>query len=739
MLTKLGAILVLVCISASLFVGCTFFKVNADRVANQELYTIKGKNGITLSLSRNEIIDYYNNYAYSLTNYYGYTAEQALDFVIESKIKNKYLITVAMSELIDTVQFSNRIPGNLVGNGNVSVPKDVLTFAEYYAAIYSVNSSISSSITSSIDTAKQQKILSEMNKISKTSVSAVEFAPTTIAYLKNEYYVNQNIDKNEIKIVVTYDDETKSEPSIVPDTMYGTEFTSTEAATDSKMVINFDEKIYATDGAVTYETHTLEHTYNVVSPRATETKTEVTNDDDVKIGNVTVNRYDSVETIKTKLGDAFNDLAIIDLDAKYATLKKDSKSDPNEIEAYRQLIENLKKSYKTMTYIYNSAYESAVTSALSSEIQKNIIATYTDEAWKNIIVAEYKYLYGNARLSYQEKDLSDTDAIVSDFAESIKSNLDSFYYYPAIDKLGDYVYVYQILFNFSDKQKELLTYAGSNEDLKQQYFEYLKSGIESKISNIKYNADYDCEKHELGLDVPCKWVEEDSINNEADCPSLAYMMNLETGDFLTAKFLDVYSELQDGLSEIYGENFSGLNDETKQQDALRFFMDYVYKYNDDGGIMNSSTGYLIAPDGVKDPNGFYESFVDLAHDVYAANSSIGNAFVSDGNGGFKLGYAFTDYGVHIIMTSMKPFANYSNSELVFANDDELYNYICTQKINVKGDTIYKILSDKLVSDRKSKGYNDYTNSIIDANLHENTEIVTKNEKAVKELYKSFSS
>ncbi|MDR2266007.1 MAG: hypothetical protein LBE09_00260, partial [Christensenellaceae bacterium] len=592
----------------------------------------------------------------------------------------------------------------------------------------------------------EQNTLSAYNRIDKENIAKIELTEESQTYLKKEYYVNQSIDKKQIKMLITYDDETVSEPILIPASLYTTDFASTEAATDSTMVISVDEKIYnESTGKTTYETHTIEHTYSVVAPRATETKTEKTDVDEIAIGDIKINRYDTAEVIKQKLGDLASKIEIMDINKKYEDLKKAVGADANEIDAYRLLIENMSKSYKTMTYVYNSAYETAVTNAFSVEKKKQIMSEYDDEYWKAEVIKEFKYLYSNSKQTYAEIEDVD-DAIAVAFAESIKSNLDTFYYYPVVEDLGNYSYVYQILFNFTDKQKELLTQAGTNEELKAEYFEYLKNYIESQISNINYSADYDCEKHELGLeDEECKWIAEGNTN-ESECPSLAYMTD-ENGDYIKEAFVEVYARLQEELFAIAGEDLTGLNTEENQRKAFEIFKEYMYKYNDDSGIMNSSTGYLIAPEGIEDPNGFYDSFVDLAHDVYAAKGVVGNAFVETDDG-YKLGYAFTDYGVHLIMVSLKPFENYNGEEaLLNATDEEIFEFISTTRINVAGElteddptanTIYKALLSKLKTDRETKLYNDYTNQLISEKMHEDTTKVKTNEKYKESLYEQVS-
>ena len=79
--------------------GCNLIVENEYRTANQVLATVKGVNGIKLTVTQNEIMDYYNTYGPYLTNPnygYNYTVEEAFEWCLENKIKSKYLITAAM-------------------------------------------------------------------------------------------------------------------------------------------------------------------------------------------------------------------------------------------------------------------------------------------------------------------------------------------------------------------------------------------------------------------------------------------------------------------------------------------------------------------------------------------------------------------------------------------------------------------------------------------------------------------
>ncbi|MFA5449888.1 MAG: hypothetical protein WC292_05570 [Clostridia bacterium] len=720
-IAKVAAIILVLAVAAFSFSGCTFIRENPDRVANQEVITIKGAGGITLTLSQNEILDYYNSYAYYLIQYYNYTPEKAMDFVIESKVKNKYLLTIAMGELINTSKYPSRVPSVLVGGGSHNNIYDVLTHAEYYAAVHSVNDSIKQSLDSYIDEVYQDTLRTAANTVSLTNVQALEFTEDTLAYLKDEYVKGENLDTDKIKFRVVYQPaEEGGEPTysdidangnkldapIVPATMYDTAFTSESAGEDLSIVISVDEKITDENGKVSYEKHTATHSYKVIEPRATKTVSEEElGDDDIKIGDVTVGRYDSLATLTEKL-DLTGELAKIDVDAKHQELLESGENNTLR-EAYRRLAENLKKGYKTMDYIYNSAFESALSSALQAEVSK-----IDEDSLDADILAEFKFSYLKNKDTYA--NLTDEKEIKAAFGSSIKSNLDAYYYHPAIQDLSDYIYVYQILFNFSEEQKAFITNnAGADEAVITAYQDYFfKNHMITKQSNPNFDAE--------------KWAKE--IEEGTEQISRPYIDVDENGEIIDESVYVVFKRLEGELQAIQdGTSTTG-------KTAFETFEDYMYRYNDDGGIMNSKTGYLIAPEGTDDPNGFYQSFVDLAHDVYSYQPSVGNAFVGDG----ELGYRFTDYGVHLIMVSMKPFSSDFDNSALDLNDEDMLSYIKNTVIDLEGNTIYDVIKDKVVTDRKSQAYNNFTSSNIKSDIHEDKNIVVINEKKLAKIYEDYA-
>lgn len=711
--------------------GCNLIVENDNRVANQVLATVEGYGGIKMTVTQNELMDYFNTYASYLTSPdygYNYTVEEAFDWCLENKIKSKYLVTAAMVYLTD-IQSGN---ASVVARNAIDVrynigalvkPEDSLTYAEYLATVYSTNDTIQQSLDSLIKKGHQDNLQTIVNDIEKTNVDYIEFSDDTKNYLKSEYFVNQGIDNNSIKIHIVYTDGEKSDDFVVPDGMYVTKFDSSAEKTDNKIEISIDEKIIDDNGTTTYKPHTLTHTYNVVSPRATRTQEEQVDDNYVEIGEIKVLRYATKAQVDAQLKEAGIDAQKIDPQAEYNRLKVLPAADKDLVDAYRQLNENLSRSNKDMAYYYASAFESAVLSALQHEVKK--AAAQENPITDAQIVNEFKFLYQTGKSSYDN-----VDDPIKTFGSSITKGIDALYYYPTVTKLDEYFFVYQLLLKFSDEQSAFLkTQTGADKELTQRLYEYAKTDIEVKESNPNYDPDFDCPYHEKGIHT------EDCIyEGEGTCPSSAYVLD-ENGDIVTAKFDEVYTALQTELATIYAKTITeDYTADAQSSEALEKFIEFVYKYNDDPGIMNSSAGYAIGPKGEPDPNaGFDKDFLELCHDVFKHGSEVGNAFTDDG----KLGYKMTSFGAHIVIVSMTPFSSGVGLDNLLADNDAMQAYL-DRAINIDGDTLRNTIAENLLKDLKTRAYNNFTDSKVKADLIDDKDIVSIETKKIDKMLKDYT-
>lgn len=701
------AVLLIASLLAACAVGCTFVKKNEDRAANENYVTINNK-GITLTVSYNELMDYFNSMGYYYINYYGYSVADTLDVCISTKIQTKYLLTEAMVYLTgDAVSAARK--SVLVGGGAKVNPVDVLTVAEKYAAIYAVNSSIDSSIETAEEEAYQEDLNRIMKAVSSENVKEIVFDDETEAYFAKFFhdgegcYVGNEFDTDRVKIRVVYDNGEKSEAFIVPTGAYTTAFSSeatedyAERTEDKNFVISFTENVTDKDGNVTEEAHTLTYDYKLVYPRETlEEVEEPTDYAEITIGDFDpISRYAKESEIPDEIKAACR---IRNLEQEYADAEKSGNK--YKTEAYRVTLENMKNSYKTMEYFYNSQYESTVLSALQAEIY---LAADNSAGADGVIsdakiAEEYRYLYTTGKNSYG----TDADANKSAFITAIKNGMDTVYYYPSVTDIDEYYYVYQILFSFTDEMEAFLEEAGDDEETIKEFTDYFYTILETQPSN----ADYDAEKYDP----------EDAETVEP------------FGDKVLVK--DVIAELETKLGEIYNGT-----SENKASEATALFLEYLYKYNDDPGIFNNAYGYLMTAD--PDDSGWVDAFNELGEAIFTYNNSalggagkVGNAFDADGH----LAYKASNYGIHLMMISSTPFAGVNDEELaLMGTDAEIIAYLKSRVNPSTGKSLYETLRDGLKTENRTLKYNAFVSNVPE-DIFERDE---KNKLTVNESVKGF--
>lgn len=729
-LTLLIAVIAIVAMFASVLAGCSFIKENKDRVANEPLITVT-RNGITLEVSKNALLDYFNtvysqNYQYIQAGYF--TVDKIIDSAVEGKIKNTYLLIDAMQYLTNKTKTSEERFKVLKAAGKAVKLEDVLTVAEWVDAVYSVNKSIEDQIEAAKENSYQSSLDVIARKVDNENVESIRLTEEAKNYLKKEYYENENIDFDKIKVEVVYKDKIKkkvgeveqevnrvSEPFIVSKGMYSKEFTTKFGeqengdSVDKTLEISFKEKTNIKE--TPEETHTITHDYKLIKARPTKNKKDEIADDNtkIKIGDIIVGRYDTVAQLKEKGIDINgNDEASKlyrkrDLIKEAASLNSKPNVDENLIAGYRTLNERMKSSYKEMDYYYYSAFEISVMNALRNEIHKKALAEYKDEDLARETVKELKYLYEKDQYKYG----SDDEKNKKDFKKEIADKVNTIYYYPKMDDVRDNFYVYNLLIKFSPEVEKKLTDLAGDKEALEAYREYALNSTLAKASNVDYDAEYKCPLHKDHKDGEKCTFGEGGIKDGKVCPAIRYGRIGSDGKLLLLddenykeKAVDVMARLQAELLVV--KNDATLNETEKSEKSVKIFEKYMYTYNDDAGIMNNTLGYYGKNEG------FQKEFVDLAKNVWAHSQEVGNAFDSAD----KLGHAFSSYGVHIVMISSAPFSNAVNDqELKFANDTALIKYFKTD-YNVDGDSIYKDIEKKLKDQKKNTAYSDFVNKIV---------------------------
>lgn len=395
--------------------------------------------------------------------------------------------------------------------------------------------------------------------------------------------------------------------------------------------------------------------------------------------------------------------------------------------ALNELKKQLADNYKSYDYYLNSAYETQLISKYKRELVKDF---NPDDA---AVKAEYdRYVSLN-----KEKFNIETEA---NYKNAISSSLTNTVYHPTSEH--GYGYVFNILFKFSkDQSTELKNFTAGQPD--KTIVEKYRAQLANKIEVMKSNPDYDpdevceeCEKAQKDNKDPNKYCTKEK------CNARPYEVDGE-GIIKKDNVMEVIEKLK---NELIGKSF-----EEQREIATQ----YVYMYNDDPGMYNTSSnnaitgngnGYLIAPKG-KDSS-FVAEFTTLGRALINGESDIeGVAYNELKNKGYDIngkglgayGWCVTDYGIHFMFVSYIP---YDATKVEKENEIPLDDYIVYYGRKDDDNDKNKTLRDVIVQDLKSKNtearYQIAAQNAIAANKDNS---ISRNkkvwEKTVKELKKSL--
>ncbi len=376
--------------------------------------------------------------------------------------------------------------------------------------------------------------------------------------------------------------------------------------------------------------------------------------------------------------------------------------------ALNELKKQLADNYKSYDYYLNSAYETQLISKYKRELVKDFNPKDT------AIQAEYdRYVSLN-----KEKFNIETEA---NYKAAISSSLTNTVYHPTSEH--GYGYVFNILFKFSDEQStELKNFTAGQPDktIVEKYRAQLAEKIEVMKSNLDYDPDEvceDCEKAQKDNKDPNKYCTKEKCNArpyEVDSDGIIKKYNV----------MDVINELTTKLEDPENNTF-----EKKREIATQ----YVYMYNDDPGMYNTSSNNAITGNG----NGYLISPHETDTTYVEEFSKKGRELVNNGLGSY--GWCVTDYGIHFMFVSYIP---YDTTVSGVADDLIPLDYIVYYGRKDDDNDNDKKLRDVIVQDLKSKNtearYQIAAQNAIAANKDNS---ISRNKKAwektVKELKKSL--
>lgn len=373
--------------------------------------------------------------------------------------------------------------------------------------------------------------------------------------------------------------------------------------------------------------------------------------------------------------------------------------------ALNELKKQLADNYKSYDYYLNSAYETQ----LISKYKRELVKDFNPD--KDAIQAEYdRYVSLN-----KEKFSIETEA---NYKNAISSSLTNTVYHPTSEH--GYGYVFNILFKFSkDQSTELKNFTAGQPD--KTIVEKYRAQLAKKIEVMKSNPDYDpdevceeCEKAQKDNKDPNKYCTKEK------CNARPYEVD---GEGIIKKY-NVMEVIEKLKNELTGKSF-----EEQREIATQ----YVYMYNDDTGMYNTSSNNAITGNG----NGYLISPHETDKTYVEEFSKMGRELVKKGLGSYD--YCITDYGIHFMFVSYIP---YDTTVSGVADDLIPLDYIVYYGRSDDDNDNDKKLRDVIVQDLKSKNtearYQIAAQNAIAANKDNS---ISRNKKAwektVKELKKSL--
>lgn len=380
--------------------------------------------------------------------------------------------------------------------------------------------------------------------------------------------------------------------------------------------------------------------------------------------------------------------------------------------ALNELKKQLADNYKSYDYYLNSAYETQLISKYKRELGEKFDPNDT------AVKAEYdRYVSLN-----KEKFNIETEA---NYKAAISSSLTNTVYHPSTEH--GYGYVFNILFKFSDEQStELKNFTAGQPDktIVEKYRAQLAEKIEVMKSNLDYDPEAVCEK--------CKQAQNASKNpnkycTDKDCKARPYEVYEEghekAGDIKKYNVMDVIKELEEKLGK-------ATTFEAKREIATQ----YVYMYNDDTGMYNTSSNNAITGNG----NGYLISPHETDKTYVEEFSKKGRELVNNGLGSY--GWCVTDYGIHFMFVSYIPYDTTVSgvADDLIPLDDYFVYYGRYDDDNDKNKTLRDVIVQDLKSKNTEARYQIAAQNAIAANKDNS---ISRNKKAwektVKELKKSL--
>ena len=304
--------------------------------------------------------------------------------------------------------------------------------------------------------------------------------------------------------------------------------------------------------------------------------------------------------------------------------------------------------------LYNVAYETYM-------IEKYSYSNKNLDEISSISVNDILSLYNNkVRKSYTQYVIEQD----SSYDDNMQSSLNDIYYYRTDSEATKFFTVANILFKFTDEQQAKFDEINS--------IDVGEGGITQAEKDEKLNQIYSSIK---------------PVVRECD---------EESGNYIE---IESDMSLEDVCKEIYTALYNAQNSGNVNNvgDVINNF---IYKYNEDTGMFNADSNYVI---GVKDGevvSSFVDSFNDASIDLYKNGSGkIGDSVLNTKDGNYTSSLVRSEYGLHLIIYTG---ACENLFDTLNVSDENAIETLNSIRVNLLVDkTYFDVLYDEIYQDNYS--------------------------------------
>ena len=690
-----STVLALLIVVAACFAGCDIIKVDEYREGQQAVATVKYKD-LSLDVTKVELENYCNQYAYYYVSYYGMGVEEAVEYFYKTLTYNKLNVLKAIYAVAQkdgkTVDASKSV---------ADIIKGLLSNAEYDYAIDETNEAFESNFNSYLESVK-----SEYAALEQTDEEEADEEET------------ETVTLNKLTARTTKTKESESHEFVMPETDIAAEdvspFYFDSVTAENKYEIEAKRRLINSIKNAGYTDEIVYYDYCL----------------EAQLMSVILTKYQR-ECIEESDETA---VTAAEINAEYAKMRAADLKNIKDAEAYASAIEK----GSSGTVLHNWGRYGYV---------QQILIKFTDEVTGDISAYEKQATNADTVDQYRLTKIAGMTVNVSNYDYDSSATCTGCQLNPAFDNTKT-----------CTGAKVTAYYVKNAADLKDEA-EGIEHLCTDENCPLKKYIPYDTENDKkLNNDDNSAVLALIGLNKEDEGFAKANALAIANGHACDDENcpLKAYTELDVPYTEILDRIIEDLSAATTAAEKLEAFDRWIYLVNDDSGIFNNATGYCITPEGAD--SSYVASFTELGRQLvlknigdYALTDDFIAAKIAEGNKdyndiinytdeqGRKLTYCVSNYGIHILINgNVACTYDYAGDAATDGTEKDSDGNIWTTLDYVvdvaEGTTlrasIEKTLHDQKVADKKSY---DNLNFYADKSAY----TINKNKKVYKAILKEY--